>query len=66
MSGSLTRVAREVAKYKLNLVSVQGVRWEKECTLRVGNYIFSMEEETKMINGGQDCLYSTPQNSISS
>jgi hypothetical protein len=59
MSGLLIRVAREVAKYKLNLVSVQGVRWEKESTVRVGNYIFSMEEETKIINGGQDCLYTT-------
>ena len=61
MSGSLKRVAREVAKYKLNLVGVQGVRWENDGTVREGDYIFSMEEEKKIINGEQDCLYITEQ-----
>jgi hypothetical protein len=29
-SGSLMKVARELAKYKLDLVGVQEVRWDKE------------------------------------
>ena len=28
-SGLLTAVARELARYKLDLVGIQGVRWEK-------------------------------------
>jgi hypothetical protein len=59
LSGLLTRVAREVAKHKLNLVGVEGVRWEKEGTLSAGDYIFSVEEETKIINGEQVFLYTT-------
>ena len=39
-SGSLTTVAREVARYKLDLVGVQEVRWDKGCTVRAGDYIF--------------------------
>jgi exonuclease III len=39
-SGSLTTVARELAKYKLDLVGVQEVRWDKEGTVRDGEYIF--------------------------
>jgi hypothetical protein len=50
MSGSLTRVAKKVTKHKFNLVGLQGVRWEKKDTVRVGDYIFSMEKETKIIN----------------
>jgi exonuclease III len=33
-------VARELAKYKLDLVGVQEVRWEKEGTVRDGEYTF--------------------------
>ena len=32
--------ARELARYKLDLVSVQEVRWEKEGTVKAGNYTF--------------------------
>ena len=39
-SGSLTGVARELARYKLSLVGVQGVRWEKGGTVRAGDYTF--------------------------
>jgi hypothetical protein len=35
-SGSLTTVSRKLARYKLDLVGVQEVRWE-----RAGDYIFS-------------------------
>jgi len=39
-SGSLTAAAREFARYKLNLVGVQEVRWDKGGTVRAGNYNF--------------------------
>jgi len=32
-SGSLTRVARELERYKIDLVGVQEVRWDKEGTV---------------------------------
>jgi hypothetical protein len=33
-------VARELVQYKLDLVSVQEVRWDKEGTVRTGHYTF--------------------------
>jgi exonuclease III len=39
-AGSLTTVARELAKYKLDLVGVQEVKWDKEGTVRAGEYTF--------------------------
>jgi hypothetical protein len=33
-------VARELAKYKLDLVGVQEVRWDKGGTVRAGEYTF--------------------------
>ena len=38
--GSLTAVARELARYKLELMGVQEVRWDKGGTVREGNCIF--------------------------
>jgi hypothetical protein len=38
-SGSLKIAARELARYKLDLVGVQGVRCEKGDTVRAGDYI---------------------------
>jgi len=38
--GSFTAVARELAKYKLDLVCVQEVRWDREGTVRAGDYNF--------------------------
>jgi hypothetical protein len=43
-SGSLTAVARELARYKLDLVGVQKVRWDKGGTVRAGDYIFCYEK----------------------
>jgi len=40
-SGSLTAAAKELARYKLDLVGVQEVRWKKGGTIRTGDYIFS-------------------------
>jgi hypothetical protein len=39
-AGSLKTVTRELGKYKLDLVSVQEVRWEKEGTERAEDYTF--------------------------
>ena len=38
--GSLTAAARELGRYKLDLVAVQEVRWDKGGTVRAGDYIF--------------------------
>ena len=39
-AGSLTAVARELARYKLDLVGVQEVRSDKGGTVRAGDYNF--------------------------
>jgi hypothetical protein len=49
-SCSHTAAAKELAKYKLDLVGVQEIRLDKGGTVRTGDYIFSMEKETKIIN----------------
>ena len=35
-----TALARELGRYKLDLVGVQEVRWDKEGTIRAGDYNF--------------------------
>ena len=61
---SLKTVAREFAWHKLDLIIIQEVRWDKGSTVR-GDYIFSMEEGTKIINL-ERVFFCTPQNTISS
>ena len=39
-AGSLKAAARELARYKLAVVGVQEVRWDKEGTVRTGDYNF--------------------------
>ena len=39
-AGSLKAAARKLARYKLDVVGVQEVRWDKEDTVRAGNYYF--------------------------
>jgi len=39
-SGSLTAAARELARYKLELLDVQDVRWDKGRTVSAGDYSF--------------------------
>jgi len=36
-AGLLTAAARELARYELDLVDVQEVRWDKRGTVRAGN-----------------------------
>jgi exonuclease III len=39
-AGSLMVAARELARYKLDLVGVQEVRWDGEGIIRAGDYDF--------------------------
>ena len=50
----VTTVVRELSKYKLDLVSVQEVRWDKGGTAGAGIKLFSMEKEMKIIYWEQD------------
>jgi hypothetical protein len=50
-------VAKELARYKLDVVGVQEVRWDKGSTVRAGDYSFSTAKEMKIINWEQDFLY---------
>jgi hypothetical protein len=58
-AGSFTAAGRELARYKLDLVVVQEVRWDKGGTVSAGDYKFSMEKELRIINCEQDSLYTT-------
>ena len=62
--GSLTAAARELVTYKLDLVGVQEVRWEKGDTIRVGDYNFFYGKKRKS-SIGKRMFYKT-QNSINS
>ena len=44
-AGSLMAAARELARYKLDLVGVQEVRWDKGGSVRAGDYNISMERK---------------------
>jgi len=58
-AGSFTTAARELARYKLDLVGVEGVKWDRRGTVRKGDYNFSMEKVVRIINWEQDSLYAT-------
>jgi len=47
-AGSLTAAARELARYILDLVGIQEVRWDKGGMEIAGDYIFFMEKETEI------------------
>jgi len=61
---SFTAAARELARYKLDLVGVQEVRWEKGSMLRAGNYNFFYGKGNENHQLGTRFLYT--QKSISS
>jgi hypothetical protein len=50
-------VAKELARYKLDLVGVQEVRWDKGGTVRAGDYNFSTAKGMNIINWEEDFLY---------
>jgi hypothetical protein len=43
-AGSLTAAARELARYKLDLVGVPEIRWDKEGIIEAGDYSFFIWE----------------------
>jgi hypothetical protein len=55
----LTGAARELARYKLDLVAVQEVRWDEGGTVRAGDYNFLYGKGNKIFNLEQDFLYTT-------
>jgi hypothetical protein len=61
-AGSITAAARELA-YQF-LVGLQEVRWDRQGTVRAGEYNLFYGKITKIINWEQD--YFTPQNNIRS
>ena len=56
-SGSHTTDVKELARYKLDLVGVQEVRWDKRGTARAGNYTFFLWKRMKIVNWEQVLLY---------
>jgi exonuclease III len=59
-AGSLTAAARELSRYKLDLVGVQEVRWDKEDTVKAWDYsFFFIGKEMKIISWEQCLLYIT-------
>jgi hypothetical protein len=52
-------VVRELARYKLDLLGVQEVTWEKGGTARAGDYAFSVKKGKgiKIINWEEDLFY---------
>jgi hypothetical protein len=43
-----------LARYKLDLMGMQEIRWEKQGTLSAQDYKFFMEKEMKIMNWEQD------------
>jgi hypothetical protein len=60
-AGSLKTVAEEIPKYKLDLVGVQEVRWDRGGTKPAGKYTFFYgkgNENKKRLNSGNSCCHS--------
>jgi hypothetical protein len=63
-SWSFTTVVRELARYKLDLLGVQEVRWDKAGTVRAGDYTFSYGKRERNSSVG-DRVFRTAENSTS-
>ena len=57
--GSFTSASRKLARYKLDLVGAQEVRWDKGGMVREGAYIFFMVKEKKIVNWENNFWYTT-------
>jgi hypothetical protein len=64
-AGSLMAAARELARYKQDLVGVKEVRWDKGGTVRAGYCNFFIWKRKRKSSIGKGIFY-TPQTSISS
>jgi hypothetical protein len=49
-AGLLMTVAKEVSKYKLDLVEAQEVRWDRGVTETVGVYIYFCGKGIRIVN----------------
>jgi len=58
-SGSLTIATRELARYKLDFVGVQVVRWGKGDTVRAWDYIVFYGKENENHQLRKEFLYTT-------
>ena len=54
--------SRIINDVKLDVLGVHVVRWEKCGTVRAGDYIFSMEQDKKIINWVFYTIFDTTQN----
>jgi len=56
-AGPLTAASRELVRYKLNVVGVQEVRWDKGGTVRAGdyNFFYGKENENRPLGTGFFC-----------
>jgi hypothetical protein len=57
----VTTVARELVKYKFDLVVVQEVRWDMGGTVRAGDYNFFFMGKEMKINWEKDFWYTTTE-----
>jgi hypothetical protein len=64
-AGSLAAAARELARYKLDLVGEQEVRWDKEGSVKAGDYGFFLWERKPKSSVGNK-VFCTSQNCVSS
>jgi len=65
-AGSLKAAARELSRYKLDVVGLQEVRWEKWGTVREGDYDFFNGKGNENHQIGTGFYFCTPLNSNSS
>ena len=62
-AGSLTKAAKQLARYKLDLVGVQEVMWDKGDKVRAGNCIFFLWKRKRKSSIGNR-IFCKPLNNI--